>query len=174
MPETMTAPLKLNIGCGAKRIEGEVGVDAYPTEAADVIAEMTDLPYDPGTVDQVRLEHVLEHLPYRKVPTALAEMRRVLKPGGRIIVGVPDIEATFRAYLDATDAPVAVARATRYAALRHVYGSQTAEGQYHQSGWDSDSLRDLLLHSGFYPVEVRVDTERGDMFGGIVAEGVKA
>lgn len=169
------APLNLNVGCGHVRIPGHVGVDRYPAPAVDVRADILSLPFPDGSADSVRLDHALEHLPYRKAPTAVVEMARVLKPGGRLRVGVPDMRGVAEAYLAADAAEPAVALAMKTTVLRHCFGSQTAEGQYHLSGWDDQTLSDLLASCGFRSVHVRPDTERqGEMFPSIVAEGVKA
>lgn len=168
------APLKLNVGCGHVRIPEYVGVDKHETPAVDVRADILSLPYENGTVDAVRLDHVLEHLPYRKAPTALLEMARVLKRGGTIRVGVPDMRGVCEAYLAADQAAPEVARAVKNTVLRHCFGSQTAEGQYHLSGWDDQTLADLMMSCGF-EVTVGPDTEReGEMFPSLKAEGVKA
>lgn len=45
------------------------------------------LPFEDGYFDRVLAIHVLEHLP--DLPRALAEVRRVLRPGGRFAVVIP-------------------------------------------------------------------------------------
>jgi SAM-dependent methyltransferase len=50
-------------------------------------ADVTDLPFSEGSFDVVLCKHVLEHVPDDKA--ALAEMFRVLRPGGRAVFQVP-------------------------------------------------------------------------------------
>lgn len=57
------------------------GVEAV---RADVQSE---LPFEDGSFDRVNAIHVLEHLP--NLPPALDEIRRVLKPDGRLVVVIP-------------------------------------------------------------------------------------
>ena len=45
------------------------------------------MPFDDGSFDRVLAIHVLEHLP--NLPAALAEIRRLLKPSGRLVVVIP-------------------------------------------------------------------------------------
>jgi SAM-dependent methyltransferase len=45
------------------------------------------LPFQDGSFDRALAIHVLEHLP--NLPAALAEIRRLLKPGGRFVVVIP-------------------------------------------------------------------------------------
>lgn len=53
----------------------------------DYVCDITDIPVDDGRFDRVLFNQVLEHLPDPGV--ALAELHRVLKPGGRLFCSVP-------------------------------------------------------------------------------------
>ena len=44
------------------------------------------MPYEDGQFDVVFVSFVLDLLPKEDIPLALAEIKRVLKPGGRLIV----------------------------------------------------------------------------------------
>lgn len=46
------------------------------------------LPFASGSFDVVLCNHVIEHVP--DLPTALSELRRVLRPRGLLIIGVPN------------------------------------------------------------------------------------
>lgn len=54
---------------------------------ADLQADLTALPLAGGSVDLILTSHVLEHIPDDRA--AMAELGRVLAPGGRMIVMVP-------------------------------------------------------------------------------------
>lgn len=54
---------------------------------ADVIADIADLPLDDGSLDAVLCTEVLEHV--RDPRAAAGELRRILVPGGRILITVP-------------------------------------------------------------------------------------
>ena len=77
---------KLNIGAGPVEIEGftsidrKLGNEAYP------------LKYEDNSVEEIRASHVLEHFNFKQANEALADWVRVLKPGGRIRIAVPDFE----------------------------------------------------------------------------------
>lgn len=144
----------LNIGCGPLRIDGEVGVDFYPTEACDVRGDVLHLPFRSQSVDFVRLDHVLEHLPQRYAVVALMEAYRVLKPSGQVRVGVPDIEATCRTYAESSSIQ------DKALLLRWLYGSQAHGGEYHKSGWDAQTLEDVLDFVGFERIAVHPDPAR--------------
>jgi SAM-dependent methyltransferase len=96
----------LDLGCGAGRFLralNEAGVDAVGVELAQAAAERaranapgadirlleTDgsLPLGHGEIDLVWCSEVLEHV--ADTAHALLEVRRVLRPGGRLLVTVP-------------------------------------------------------------------------------------
>lgn len=78
----------LNIGSGAKRINDRVvNVDIAPESGVDVVASAYGLPFQDGSIDLVISESLLEHLEHPD--SAVAEMHRVLKPGGRLYILTP-------------------------------------------------------------------------------------
>jgi len=82
--------LVLDIGCGRKKQEpGALGVDRQPGSAADVLAELAHFPWPLADqcADRIYLSHFLEHQP--DVLGAMAEVRRISKPGAEIIVVTP-------------------------------------------------------------------------------------
>jgi SAM-dependent methyltransferase len=80
----------LDLGCGMNALvlsyQGQgVGVDVYQWGAVDVIIEdAARLPFADGTFDTVTIVAALNHIPNRA--EALADVHRVLKDGGRVIV----------------------------------------------------------------------------------------
>jgi len=100
-----------------------------PSERIDI----TDIQFPDDTFDAIRCVHVLEHIPAEYV--ALAELYRVLKPGGWAIIQSafdPQLEHTFED--PGIDTPEARARA--YGQEDHVrvygrdYGERLAEGGF--------------------------------------------
>jgi SAM-dependent methyltransferase len=65
------------------------------------------IPFDTGTIDAVYHSHVLEHIDREHIPGFLAEIRRVLRPGGVHRIVVPDLELVGRAYVASLDAALA-------------------------------------------------------------------
>lgn len=89
----------LDVGCGIGDFlachPGAVGVDVN-TYAVDWCRKRgldarlmmeNNLPFEDGSFDSVVLDNVLEHL--SDPSSLLSEIRRVLTPGGRVLVGVP-------------------------------------------------------------------------------------
>jgi SAM-dependent methyltransferase len=88
----------LDAGCGegvlvdeyADRLRIE-GLD--PNYSSDRVqaGSLTALPYDAGTFARALCLDVLEHLTFDEQPRALAELHRVLAPGGELLVSVPNL-----------------------------------------------------------------------------------
>lgn len=82
------AEWRLNLGCGGKRLDGFVGVDRFPTPAVDVLADLgATLPFADGTVAEVMLDNVIEHMP--DIPALMREMHRICRHDARIVIRTP-------------------------------------------------------------------------------------
>ena len=71
------------------KITEYLALDIEPDGSLDLIADGTQLPLQDETFDTVILSAVLEHIPISKIPSILSEARRVLRPGGKLIAGIP-------------------------------------------------------------------------------------
>jgi SAM-dependent methyltransferase len=88
----------LDAGCGegllvqeyAGRLRIE-GIDANYRSDRVREGSVTALPCEDATFDDVLCLDVLEHLTFGEQPTALAELFRVLKPGGVALISVPNL-----------------------------------------------------------------------------------
>lgn len=75
---------KVNFGCGSNRLEGWNNFDM------DVDIRKP-LPMSSNSVHFILAEHVLEHTTHRQAWGFLCECKRILKSGGVVRIGVPDI-----------------------------------------------------------------------------------
>lgn len=120
--------LKLNIGAGDTVIDGftpidrKFGTEAYP------------LNYPDNSVDEIRASHILEHFTFADAQEAMAEWVRVLKPGGKIRVAVPDVD---KVLADKSEHR-----------LFFLMGGQTDENDVHKSAYDRDRLTRLMHQNG--------------------------
>jgi hypothetical protein len=104
--DTITAPprtlLKLDLGCGANKRAGFLGVDNLDFEGVDFKVDLTGpWPWEDSIVEEAHCSHCLEHFTGLERVHVLNELWRVLIPGGRCQVIVPHF-ASCRAYGDFT------------------------------------------------------------------------
>jgi hypothetical protein len=65
--------LKLDLGAGTRKTPGFIGVDVRQFEGVDVVCDLSTQrwPFESDTVDEVICSHMLEHVPGKKVTTAV-------------------------------------------------------------------------------------------------------
>ncbi len=85
--------LKLNLGCGNRKMEGFINVDCVEVCRPDMVVnlETTPWPWEDDSVDEIKLIHVLEHLGQQTdvFLSIIKEMYRVCRNGARIQIVVP-------------------------------------------------------------------------------------
>jgi predicted SAM-dependent methyltransferase len=147
--------LRLHLGCGRRTIGGWVNVDAAAGQGVDVVWDVRErLPFGSGGTQLIYTEHLLEHLVKADADKLLTECYRVLMPGGRVRIGVPDAEAYLRAYVEGNlaffQAAERLGGATR--PLRtpmEVINQMFRMGGAHKYAWDLKTLAQSLSESGF-------------------------
>lgn len=143
--------IKLNIGSGNTSLEDQgyipidrnLGMEAFPLPVRVMskyygpggnheYVELAD-----GSVDEIRASHILEHFPISDIPKVLAEWIRVLKPGARLFISVPDIDKILK--LRTNGDPLWD---------RYLFGGQTDENDYHKSQFDRETLFAHMQNAG--------------------------
>jgi predicted SAM-dependent methyltransferase len=115
------------------------------------------LPMSTGSVSAIFSEHFLEHLPMETVrSTILPEMRRILSPGGRVRIGVPNGEY----FVDQYNAYRAGERNSLFEKHRGDKTPMTmlneiAHGFGHYFAYDFETLSSLLREAGMTHISRR-------------------
>lgn len=97
--------IKLHLGCGPKIQEGWVNIDNnydnnIDLKKLDINMDLTEpLPFSDNYADKVFHEHFIEHLVKPEGEKFLKECYRVLKKGGVMRIGWPDIQKLMVAYV---------------------------------------------------------------------------
>jgi SAM-dependent methyltransferase len=85
--------MRLNLGCGSKKIPDWINVDKFATAATDQVLDLEQFPWPwpDDSVDEVAMHHVLEHLGadtavYLEI---IKELYRVCRDGAKIVIAVP-------------------------------------------------------------------------------------
>lgn len=145
-PSTMT-PLNLHIGGQEPHPEWKI-LDIELRPEVDFVTDAADLgQFADNSVDCIYASHVLEHFYYginNELLTVLREWYRVLKPGGQIMISVPDLRTLCWLYLQ-PDLSVD----NRYHIMRMMFGGQTNIYDVHKVGLDAEVLGIFLRDVGF-------------------------
>ncbi len=96
--------MRLNLGCGKRRLQGYVNVDV-PGSGADVECDVQELPWPDGVADEIVAIHLLEHIPMLNAALVVKEWARVLAPGGRMVLELPCRDKVFAMIRDGVDDP---------------------------------------------------------------------
>ena len=146
---------KLHLGCGRKKREGWINIDADKGVKPDVVANVKSLKmFENNSVDVIECCHLLEHLTYKDAFMALKEWHRILKKGGTLLIELPNLQRCVEMIYNKEPG-----EAFKYA-LIGIYGGgylpdksrPDSIHQLHKSGWTLDYLKDSLLSMGFSKV----------------------
>ena len=148
--------VRLNIGSGdlPMRMSGWVNVDEQPYAGVDLVLRVPPLPWESDTVTEIYAGHFLEHLNRQDSIDFLNECWRVLRPGGRLGIMVPDMHETMRRYILDEPAPMEWP-AGHYRDLRDLDQFceaiifSTMQPSHHQWAYDKFTLGRALENAGF-------------------------
>jgi predicted SAM-dependent methyltransferase len=151
--------LKLDIGAGdlATReagnslacqlpLEDWIHIDIQPGKHIEVVTDFGDLPYDDGTVDEIFVGDVIEHIPRWRTAEVLGEWNRVLKVGGKFSGRTPNLDRAMRDYAEG--------KITLDDALSAIYAGGKDEYHVHYISYTPTSLVQILERYGFGQVDL--------------------
>ncbi|MCS7226620.1 MAG: methyltransferase domain-containing protein [Gloeomargarita sp. SKYB31] len=143
--------LRLHIGGKHPHPDWKI-VDIEPRPEVDYITDAADLHmFADESVDAIYASHVLEHFHYglnNELLRVLTEWRRVLKPGGKLFISVPDLRVLCWLYCHPNLLPE-----ERFHLMRIIFGGQVNEYDVHKAGLDADILGMYLAEAGFSSYE---------------------
>ena len=144
-------PIRLNIGAGRTVLPGFIPIDRKFGNEADTLG------YADNTVAEIYASHVLEHFGHQGGHDALTEWMRVLRPGGRIRLAVPDFAYIAKHYHErgANGLNKSAPNDMTPAQLLRAYamGGQTDENDFHNSAYDEHSLTQLMQAVGITEIK---------------------
>lgn len=147
---------RLHLGGKEARAGWQI-LNIQPGPNVDYVGDIRDLQrFEDESFGEIYASHVLEHLNQQDFPKALKEIQRILSPGGRLYISVPDMDALCRAFLDP-----AYDINKKFHVMRILFGGQSDPFDYHQIGLNIDFMVHFLQLAGFYSVE---QVESFDLF----------
>lgn len=153
LPERVRS-VKLNVCCGARILDGYTNVDITSTPGAavpDILADARSIPLDAGCADEILCVHGFEHFYRWEVDALAVEWLRLLKPGGMLILELPDLmkccENIVNGYTLAGKHP-------DQSGMWGLYGDPRLEDPLmcHRWGWTPKTLRAFLVEHGFVDI----------------------
>ena len=148
--------IRVNIGAGHISLPEYLNVDVRELPGIDIVADVTDLPFESGELTEIFSSHVLEHFPVEELKRrVLPYWVGLLKHGGKLVAVVPDIETMVMEH--------AAGRISFDDFREVVYGGQEYEGDFHFSGFSPESLVDILAEAGLKDIAVRETGRRNGL-----------
>ena len=155
--------MKVEIGGGAYPRVGYLQLDIRKgLPVIDIIGDMRLLPFQAASLTEVLTVNTLEHLELCDHSKVFAEFYRVIKPGGRLKICVPDLRWLCRQVINMTESYTTL--------LSWIYGGYSSPGaveMFHRSGFCEDYMRQCM--DGLFVIE-SMTTGRN----GINVEAVRA
>lgn len=149
----------LNLHIGGKQQHPDWKIfDIEARPEVDLIGNASDLSqFSDNSINSIYASHVLEHFYYglnNELLTVLKEWYRVLTPGGKLLLSVPDLRTLCWLYSNPDASTM-----ERHHLMRIMFGGHTNQYDVHKVGFDVDTLALYLAESGFD------DMELADEFG---------
>jgi len=136
--------VKLNLGCGWETIPGHEGMDLRTPSSATIIGDIVDLSrFQDNSIEAIVSHHSLEHQSYNSIPSVLKEWYRVLVPGGRVEIFVPEVGEIVADDLDFSKFNKCV-----FGETDEKYWNQKQD--FHKTLFRKRDLNALLLEAGFH------------------------
>lgn len=150
-------PVKLNMGSGRDKFEGYLNIDKSTPEA-DLHLDITTTDLPENTVDEILASHILEHLIHIQVIDVLMKWYKGLKPGGKLIIEMPNALEMAR-HID--DNPTEYLTAIFGISANNVTPQTLKDGESstHLWGWGPETLVPHLENIGY--TNIRVEKPKG-------------
>ncbi len=146
--------IKLNLGCGIFYKPGYENIDKFESGIADKEVDILSLPYEDNSISVIEASHIVEHFDVTQLPFLLAEMFRVLEPGGELSIESP---ALFRLVIGL---PFQSSK-RKVSTLRFLFGVDVP-GNVHKIGLTSTFLKNRLHSTGFKKIRRKRQTSYYD------------
>ncbi|MDJ0733968.1 MAG: methyltransferase domain-containing protein [Nostocaceae cyanobacterium] len=141
------AEINLHIGGQETHPDWKI-LDIEPRPEVDFIGNAADLSqFEDNSIGAIYASHVLEHFYHaidNELINTLKEWYRVLKPGGKLFISVPDLKKLCWLYLHPEMTVV-----DRLHLMRIIFGGQTNIYDVHKVGFDFEILAVCLEEVGF-------------------------
>ncbi len=168
--------VKLNLGCGPMHLDGYINIDGDPHACADFYMDFCTVgeAFAKESVAEVLMLHSLSYLNLWQARDLMVTLAGLLRPAGRLVIELPDIEKCAQKLLDSRHKPADYLEGVRgvYAFDLSQVANKTPITPY-AFGWSAWHLRQELLDAGFSSIEVHPPQFHGQPWRDIRIEAVK-
>jgi len=150
--DSMTRPkdrsIRLHIG-GETPKKGWKILNIQGGDHVDFVGDLRDLSMFPDeSCSAIYCSHVLEHIGQKDLLPVLCEMRRMLRPRGRLYISVPNLEILCRLFVSPQ-----LNGLQRWEVMRVMFGGQVDLFDFHCIGLTLEFLVDFLATAKFSTYE---------------------
>ena len=141
---------KLHIGGTQKHPEWEI-LNAVPAPYVDHVCNARDLSrFQDDTFTDIYASHVLEHFDYvNELNVVLKEWYRVLMPGGKLYISVPDLDILAQLFISKDQLTVD----ERFFVMCMIFGGHGDQYDYHMVGLNEEFLTFFLVQAGYTNIQ---------------------
>lgn len=145
-------PIKLNMGSGEDSDPDFIHIDSHNPKA-NIKSDVFDLKLTANSLDVVQAIHFIEHIPHYRVFELLNAWLDALKPGGELIMELPDLQALCSEYPHKS-------HQEKHDIAMCIYGiSANSAHSPHLWGYDPQIMTDILTQVGYQNIEVQESTQ---------------
>lgn len=143
--------MKLNLGAGKMVLDGFINIDIQQNPKAkrplDIISDVRSIPLNDECADEVHAYHLVEHFARYEANDLIAEWKRLLKPGGILVLELPNLEAACRNLLAGMNDQMS---------MWPIYGDWNHRDPYmlHKHGYTPKTIKALLVECGFTDIRI--------------------
>ena len=147
--------IKLNLGSGGKEThkKGYINIDLYEDSDLRIDCMDIDKHWEENSVDEFYASHIIEHYSFKEVPILLEKIYKLLKPGGKLEIRIPDLQ-----YLGAKFGNLGWWKRCSNGKSwmkNGIFGDQSHEGHFHKSGFSFQTIKQELEKVGFKTEVIR-------------------
>ncbi len=148
--------MKLNLGAGSRRPAGYFNIDIQENPDApsklDAIGHVKSLPLPDACADEIMAIHLWEHLYRWECDEVIAEWKRVLKPGGLLVLEMPDLIKFCKNIIDGA---MRGGKHPDQLGMWAAYGDPRTGDPHmnHKWGWSPATITAYLTEHGFTAIQ---------------------
>ena len=138
--------VNIHFGCGEIADARFINIDARPLPHVHLVTTSPLLrPIPDGCADIFYACHVFEHISFLAQHGVLKRWFELLKPGGRLMLSVPDFDKLVDTFIASSRAPTSIQQA--------LMGGQDYSGNFHYAIFTRPHLKSLLQAAGFVQID---------------------